>query len=140
MNDRILMIGQLARQTGTKVETIRFYEKNGLLPAPSRTDGNYALPEPPVPAVPPAQPKPRTPSNGCHNRAPFKASTELRDHHGRLVTSWPFRMASDCQYQVELADVRVGADARIGGARKLQPFRWGGAYMAQIWRELFCWK
>ncbi len=64
----------------------------------SRTDGNYALPEPPVPAVPPAQPKPRTPSNGCHNRAPFKASTELRDHHGRLVTSWPFRMASDCQY------------------------------------------
>ena len=46
MNDRILMIGQLARQTGTKVETIRFYEKNGLLPAPSRTDGNYRAYEP----------------------------------------------------------------------------------------------
>ena len=27
-----------------------------------------------------------------------------------------FTMASDCQYQVALADVRVGADARIGGA------------------------
>ena len=46
MNDRILMIGQLARRTGTKVETIRFYEKNGLLPAPSRTDGNYRAYEP----------------------------------------------------------------------------------------------
>ena len=63
-----------------------------------RADGNYTLPEAPVPAVQPATPKPHTPSNGCHNRAPFKASTELRDHHGRLVTSWPFRMASDCQY------------------------------------------
>lgn len=63
-----------------------------------RADGKYTLPEAPVPAVPPTTPKPRTPSNGCHNRAPFKASTELRDHHGRLVTSWPFRMASDCQY------------------------------------------
>ena len=41
MNREILTIGHLARQTGTKVETIRFYEKNGLLPEPSRTDGNY---------------------------------------------------------------------------------------------------
>ncbi|MCC6204276.1 MAG: helix-turn-helix domain-containing protein [Hyphomicrobiales bacterium] len=38
---KILTIGHLARETGTKVETIRFYEKSGLLPAPSRTDGNY---------------------------------------------------------------------------------------------------
>lgn len=36
-----LAIGQLARATGTKVETIRFYEKTGLLPAPARTEGNY---------------------------------------------------------------------------------------------------
>jgi len=36
-----LTIGQLARATGTKVETIRFYEKTGLLPAPARTEGNY---------------------------------------------------------------------------------------------------
>lgn len=38
---KILTIGHLARETGTKVETIRFYEKSGLLPTPSRTDGNY---------------------------------------------------------------------------------------------------
>ena len=36
-----LTIGALARQTNTKVETIRFYEKSGLLPAPARTEGNY---------------------------------------------------------------------------------------------------
>ncbi|MCW3837245.1 helix-turn-helix domain-containing protein [Sphingomonas canadensis] len=37
----IVKIGELARATGTKVETIRFYEKIGLLPAPERTEGNY---------------------------------------------------------------------------------------------------
>lgn len=34
-------IGQLARQTGTKPETIRYYEKIGLLEAPMRSAGNY---------------------------------------------------------------------------------------------------
>ena len=37
----MLRIGELARQTGTKVETIRFYEKSGLLPQPKRTAANY---------------------------------------------------------------------------------------------------
>ena len=36
-----MRIGELARVTGTRVETIRFYEKEGLLPAPARTSGNY---------------------------------------------------------------------------------------------------
>ncbi|MBO6686813.1 MAG: MerR family DNA-binding transcriptional regulator, partial [Parvibaculum sp.] len=34
-------IGGLARATGTKVVTIRYYEKIGLLPEPPRTSGNY---------------------------------------------------------------------------------------------------
>jgi Cu(I)-responsive transcriptional regulator len=34
-------IGDLAKATGTKVETIRYYERIGLLPAPARTQGNY---------------------------------------------------------------------------------------------------
>jgi Cu(I)-responsive transcriptional regulator len=46
MGMEILTIGQLARQTGTKVETIRFYEKNGLLSEPGRTEGNYRAYEP----------------------------------------------------------------------------------------------
>lgn len=41
MSARVLTIGHLARETGTKVETVRFYEKSGLLPKPMRTDGNY---------------------------------------------------------------------------------------------------
>ena len=36
-----MLIGELARLTNTKVETIRYYEREGLLPAPERTPGNY---------------------------------------------------------------------------------------------------
>jgi DNA-binding transcriptional MerR regulator len=35
-----LPIGELARRTGVKVPTIRFYEQIGLLSAPPRTEGN----------------------------------------------------------------------------------------------------
>jgi DNA-binding transcriptional MerR regulator len=34
-------IGHLARATDTKVETVRYYERIGLLAAPGRTQGNY---------------------------------------------------------------------------------------------------
>ncbi|WP_020179897.1 helix-turn-helix domain-containing protein [Methylopila sp. M107] len=34
-------IGELGRATGTKVETVRYYERIGLLAAPRRTSGNY---------------------------------------------------------------------------------------------------
>ena len=34
-------IGDLAKATDTKVETIRYYEAIGLLPKPARTAGNY---------------------------------------------------------------------------------------------------
>ena len=36
-----MRIGELARATGTKAETIRYYEKEGLLPPPARTSANY---------------------------------------------------------------------------------------------------
>lgn len=36
-----MRIGDLAKQTNTKVETIRFYEKEGLLPEAHRTENNY---------------------------------------------------------------------------------------------------
>ncbi|WP_137387617.1 MerR family transcriptional regulator [Rhodoligotrophos defluvii] len=36
-----LAIGQLAKAADTKVETIRYYEQIGLLPAPARTESNY---------------------------------------------------------------------------------------------------
>ena len=36
-----LTIGKLARETGVKVVTIRYYEQIGLMPVPARTDRNY---------------------------------------------------------------------------------------------------
>lgn len=35
----MLTIGAMARKTGTKVQTIRYYEQIGLMPEPDRTDG-----------------------------------------------------------------------------------------------------
>ncbi len=42
MNEKTQIgIGDLAKATGTKVVTVRYYEQIGLLPLPSRTAGNY---------------------------------------------------------------------------------------------------
>jgi len=42
MNEKTQIgIGDLAKSTGTKVVTVRYYEQIGLLPLPSRTAGNY---------------------------------------------------------------------------------------------------
>ncbi|WP_167951879.1 MerR family transcriptional regulator [Sphingomonas jejuensis] len=38
-----LTIGRLAMATGTKVETVRYYERIGLLGAPARSEGNYRV-------------------------------------------------------------------------------------------------
>lgn len=36
----MLSIGELSRRTGVKVTTIRYYENEGLLPLPDRSEGN----------------------------------------------------------------------------------------------------
>lgn len=41
MPEHRLSIGYLAKETRTKVETIRYYEHIGLIPTPPRTGGNY---------------------------------------------------------------------------------------------------
>ena len=38
-----LTIGKLAKQAGIGIETIRFYERQGLIPPPARTDSNYRI-------------------------------------------------------------------------------------------------
>jgi MerR family mercuric resistance operon transcriptional regulator len=40
---RGLTIGELASQGGVNLETIRFYERIGLMPEPNRTDGGHRL-------------------------------------------------------------------------------------------------
>lgn len=38
-----MKIGELATRAGTPVETIRYYEREGLLPAAPRSGGNYRI-------------------------------------------------------------------------------------------------
>lgn len=38
-----MRIGHLAEATGTPVETIRFYEREGLIPSAQRSDNNYRI-------------------------------------------------------------------------------------------------
>ena len=38
-----MKIGELAKATQTQAETIRFYEREGLLKEPARSGGNYRL-------------------------------------------------------------------------------------------------
>jgi Cd(II)/Pb(II)-responsive transcriptional regulator len=39
----MMRIGDLSRETGTPVETIRYYERMNLLQAPPRSDANYRV-------------------------------------------------------------------------------------------------
>ncbi len=43
IKDPQLSIGRLARETGCKVQTIRWYEEIGLMPEPGRTAGNQRI-------------------------------------------------------------------------------------------------
>ena len=38
-----LIIGKLAKASGVNIETIRYYERVGLIAPPARTDGNYPI-------------------------------------------------------------------------------------------------
>jgi len=41
MSMTTMKIGELAKAARTQVETIRYYEREGLLPEPARTESNY---------------------------------------------------------------------------------------------------
>lgn len=38
-----IKIGELAKQIGCEIVTIRYYEKEGLMPKPPRSEGNFRL-------------------------------------------------------------------------------------------------
>ena len=38
-----MKIGEIAKRTGLKIETVRFYESEGLIDPPLRSGGNYRL-------------------------------------------------------------------------------------------------
>jgi len=41
-----MTVGQLADQAGVNIETVRYYERRGLLPKPARTNSGYRQYEP----------------------------------------------------------------------------------------------
>ena len=43
IKEQLYKIGEVAKQTGVGVETLRFYERSGLLDRPARTEGGYRL-------------------------------------------------------------------------------------------------
>ena len=43
MDRGAVLIGEVSRKTGLSIHTIRFYEAEGLLPEPARTDSGYRL-------------------------------------------------------------------------------------------------
>jgi MerR family transcriptional regulator, copper efflux regulator len=43
---KMLKIGVVARRTGLSIDTIRFYEKQGLLKSPTRSQGGFRLYQP----------------------------------------------------------------------------------------------
>jgi glycosyltransferase involved in cell wall biosynthesis len=59
----------------------------------------------------------------------------------RTVISWePLMAVRAAKRKKKIGEVGVGEPPRIGGERKLQIFRWGGAYYFQFWRELWFWR
>jgi DNA-binding transcriptional MerR regulator len=38
-----MQVGRVAQSTGLSVDTIRFYEKQSLIPPPQRTDAGYSI-------------------------------------------------------------------------------------------------
>jgi Cd(II)/Pb(II)-responsive transcriptional regulator len=42
-----MKIGELSTASSTPIETIRYYEREGLLPPPARTQGNFRVYQPP---------------------------------------------------------------------------------------------
>lgn len=43
MNESLLQIGELARQANVSIDTVRYYERRGLLPRAPRSSGGYRL-------------------------------------------------------------------------------------------------
>ncbi len=56
---------------------------------------------------------------------------------GTILGIEPLLSIRAAKHGAKIGEIPEDEPARIGGKRKLQPFRWGGAYMSQVIRE--CW-
>lgn len=102
-----LRIGELAKQTDCQVETIRYYEREGLLPKPHRTAANYRL----------------YGENHVERLSFIRHCRSLDMTHDEIRTLLRFRDAPDrnCGGVNELLDEHIGhVTARIGELRRLK--------------------
>ena len=59
----------------------------------------------------------------------------------RTTISWePLLSVRAAKRKLKIAEIPGDEPPRVGGTRKLQVLRWGGAYYFQFLREKFCWK
>lgn len=57
------------------------------------------------------------------------------------IVSWePLLSIRAAKRGLKISEIPGDEPPRIGGKRKLQVIRWGGAYFFQVLRELFCWR
>lgn len=102
-----MRIGDLAAATGTPVETIRYYEREGLLAAPRRTDNNYRI---------------YTPAHAA--RLGFVRQCRALDmslDEVRTLLDWQDRPRADCGEVHALLDEHIGhVAARLRELRALQ--------------------
>jgi len=59
---------------------------------------------------------------------------------GTTVGIEPLLSIRAAKKRLRVSEISVPEPARIGGERKLQVIRWGGAYMLQVFRELYYWR
>jgi len=69
------------------------------------------------------------------------ASYELEEKLFNTTISWEPLLSIRCaKRKLKIADIPGDEPAREGGERKLQVWRWGAAYMFQVFREIFVWR
>lgn len=93
-----MKIGELAHATGTPVETIRYYEREGLLPEAARTQANYRVYE---------QAHARRLAFIRHCRCLDMALDEIR-----VLLRYKDAPAADCGPVNELVDAHIGHVAK----------------------------
>ena len=69
------------------------------------------------------------------------SSYEFEEKLFHTTISWePLLSIRAAKRKLKVADIPGDEPHREGGVRKLQVLRWGGAYMYQVFREIFVWR
>lgn len=117
--DQPLLIGQLARTAGVKPDTVRFYERAGLLPKPARTFAGYRVHDP----------------ASVHRLRFIKQAQALGFtlEEIRRILGLRGRRRETCECVIRLAESSLrGVEAKL---RELQAFRDGLAKNLTEWRK-----